>query len=89
MEERRLHDAITRHELHAESRYATKTELAQITAALHAQGLDVVKMQIELEGIRKSLDKISENINRVVWIVLTAVVAGGLAFIIRVPGLSQ
>jgi hypothetical protein len=84
--DRRITDAITRHELHAETRYATKTELSAVSAALHAQGLDVVKLQLELEGIRKSLDQISSNLNRVVWIVLTAVILGGMALVVR-PGL--
>jgi hypothetical protein len=81
--ERRISDAITRHELHAETRYATKAELASVSAALHSQGLDVVKLQLELEGIRKSLDQISSNLNRVVWIVLTAVLLAGIGLVVR------
>ena len=81
--ERRICDAIERSELHTVTLYATKVELAGVTASLHAQGLDVIKMQLELEGIRKALDRINTSMDRVVWIVLTSVIVAGLGLIVR------
>lgn len=80
---RRLEDAFGKYKLEAAATFATKVELAAVTTALHAQGLDVVKLQFELQAIRKSLDKLNTNIERVVWLILTAVIGGGLALIVR------
>lgn len=80
--EARLGEMLAACQSRAQHVYATKDELAAVVAAQSNQNMDIYKLQTELQGIRKSLDKLTAGIDRIVWVVVLSVVAALLSTVI-------
>lgn len=80
--ERRVSEVLDRFRLQLLAEFATKAEVALVTAAQGRQDMEVVKLQSELKHINTTLNKLTTIIERVGWIITTAVIASLLGLVL-------
>lgn len=81
-QDRRISDVLERFRLQLLAEFATKKEVAAVVAAQNRQDLEVVKLQTELSHINQTLTKMTNIVDRVGWLIVTAVAMALLGLVL-------